>query len=60
MFKLHKWNKFITQPHLTILQMNLKENYKGVYFIWHSIHNEFVTFIRNTYYNGFVDKEGKN
>ncbi len=40
--------------------MNLKENYKHVSFIWHSIHNEFVTFIRNTYYNGFVDKEGKN
>jgi len=36
--------------------MNLKENYKGVFFIWHSIHNEFVIFITNTYYNGFMDK----
>jgi hypothetical protein len=40
--------------------MNLKENYKGVSFVWHFICNEFVTFITNTYYNGFVDKEGKN
>ncbi len=39
--------------------MNLKENYKGVSFIWHSIHNESVTFITNTYYNGFVDKKVK-
>ncbi len=58
MFKLYKSNKFITQPHLTILQMNLKENYKGVSFIWHSIHNKFVTSIMNTSYNVFVDKEG--
>jgi len=56
MFKLYKSNKSITQLHWTTLQMNLKENYEGVYFIWHSIHNEFVTSITNTYYNEFVDK----
>jgi hypothetical protein len=39
--------------------MNFKENYKGVSFIWHSIHIEFVISITNIYYNGFVDKEGK-
>jgi hypothetical protein len=59
MFKLYKPNKFITRPHLTILQMNLKENCKVVSFIWHFIHNEIVTSITNTCYNGFVDKEGK-
>jgi len=40
-------------------QMNLRENYKGVSFDWHYIHNEFVISIMNTYYNEFMDKEGK-
>jgi len=39
--------------------MNLRENYKGVSFDWHYIHNEFVISIMNTYYNEFMDKEGK-